>query len=65
MASLRGRRLKGKGKGALGKGVLVSLPPSSRAPRFSLAPKTPFSKTPFPLPFKRQPRRLDNGEKTA
>ena len=32
----------------------VSLPPhSSRAPRASLAPKTPF-----PLPFKRLPRRL-------
>ena len=36
----------------------VSLPPSWRAPRFSLAPKTPFPKTPFPFPFKRQPRRL-------
>ena len=32
----------------------VSLPPSSRAPRVSLAPKTPFLK----LPFKRLPRRL-------
>ena len=31
----------------------VSLPPSSRAPRVSLAPKTPF-----PSPFKRLPRRL-------
>ena len=31
----------------------VSLPPSSRAPRISLAPKTPF-----PFPFKRLPRRL-------
>ena len=31
----------------------VSLPPSSRAPRVSLAPKTPF-----PFPFKRLPRRL-------
>ena len=28
-------------------------PPSSRAPRVSLAPKTPF-----PFPFKRLPRRL-------
>ena len=36
----------------------VSLPPSSRAPRVSLAPKTPFLKTPFPFPFKRLPRRL-------
>ena len=31
----------------------VSLPLSSRAPRVSLAPKTPF-----PFPFKRLPRRL-------
>ena len=31
----------------------VSLPPSSRAPRVSLAPKTPF-----PFHFKRLPRRL-------
>ena len=31
----------------------VSLPPSSRAPRVSLASKTPFS-----FPFKRLPRRL-------
>ena len=31
----------------------VSLPPPSRAPRVSLAPKTPF-----PFPFKRLPRRL-------
>ena len=31
----------------------VSLPPSSRVPRVSLAPKTPF-----PLPFKRLPRKL-------
>ena len=28
----------------------VSLPPSSRAPRVSLAPKTPFPKAPFPFP---------------
>ena len=34
------------------------LPPSSRASRVSLAPKTPFPKTPFPFPFKRLPRRL-------
>ena len=46
--SLRGRRLKGKGKGALGKGVLGARE----------TPKTPFPKTPFPFPFKRQPRRL-------
>ena len=31
----------------------VSLPPSSRAPRVSLAPNTPF-----PFPLKRLPRRL-------
>ena len=37
-----------------------SPPPSSRAPRVSLAPKTPFHKTPFPIPFKRLPRRLFN-----
>ena len=64
--SLRGRRLKGKGKGILGAremrgpgrvrregGKCVSFPPSSRAPRVSLVPKTPF-----PFPFKRLPRRL-------
>ena len=33
-------------------------PPSSGAPRVSLAPRTPFSQTPFPFPFKRLPRRL-------
>ena len=33
--------------------VFPSLPPSSRAPRISLAPKTPF-----PCPFKRLQRRL-------
>ena len=32
--------------------------PSSRVPRVSLAPKTPFPKTFFPFPFKRLPRRL-------
>ena len=31
---------------------------TSRAPLVSLAPKTPFPKTPFPFPFKRLPRRL-------
>ena len=36
----------------------VSLPPSSRAPHVSLAPKTPFPKVPFPFPFKRLPHRL-------
>ena len=63
--SLRGRRLKGKGKGILGaremrgpdrarrEGGKRSFPPSSRAPRVSLGPKTPF-----PFPFKRLPRRL-------
>ena len=59
--SLRGRRLKRKGKGISGardhaRGV--SLPPSSHAPRISLTPKTPFPKTPFLFPFKRLPRRL-------
>ena len=64
--SLRGRRLKGKGKGVFGaretrepgrarregrKETPVSFPPSSRAACVSLAPKTPF-------PFKRLPRRL-------
>ena len=34
----------------------VSLPPSARAPRVSVAPKTPFS-----FPFKRLPRRLHPG----
>ena len=46
--SLRGRRLKGKGKGVLG-----ARKRERRAPRVSLAPKTPF-----PFPFKRLPRRL-------
>ena len=53
--SLRGRRLKGKGKGILGAremrgpgrvrregGKCVSFPPSSRAPLVSLVPKTTF-----------------------
>ena len=54
--SLRGWRLKGKGKGVLGKGVLG----------VSLAPKTPFPKAPFPFPFKRLPRRLSrNGRLLA
>ena len=35
--------------------IIPSLPPSSRAPRVSLAPKTPF-----PFPFKRLPRRLSS-----
>ena len=58
--SLRGRRLKGKGKGIRARDHArgVSLPPSSHAPRISLAPKTPFPKTPFLFPFKRLPRRL-------
>ena len=45
------RRRDGENNGFLAGG---SLPPSSRAPRVSLAPKTPFLK----LPFKRLPRRL-------
>ena len=47
--SLRGRRLKGKGKGVLGARETGGV----RAPRVSLAPKTLF-----PFPFKRLPRRL-------
>ena len=49
LTRLRGRRLKGKGKGVLGAREVRA----SRAPRVSLAPKTPF-----PFPFKRLPRRL-------
>ena len=51
--SLRGRRLKGKGKGIRARDHAreVSLPPSSHPPRVSLTPKTPFPKTPFSLPF--------------
>ena len=48
-SSLRGRRLKGKGKGVLG----ARETRGARAPHVSLAPKTPF-----PFPFKRLPRRL-------
>ena len=48
-SSQRGRRLKGKGKGVLG----ARETRGARAPRVSLAPKTPF-----PFPFKRLPRRL-------
>ena len=56
--SLRGRRLKGNGKGAGGaretRGACEEGGrEGGRAPRVSLAPKTPF-----PLPFKRLPRRL-------
>ena len=70
LPSLRGRRLKGKGKGVLGvretrrtleEGgnpnltlpLTLSLPPSFLARPYFLAPKTPF-----PLFFKRLPRRL-------
>ena len=44
-----------KGKGVLGEKEKrgPGLPPSSRAPRVSLVPKTSF-----PFPFKRLPRRL-------
>ena len=48
--SLRGRRWKGKGKGIWAR---------DHVPRVSLALKTPFPKTPFPFPFKRLPRRLN------
>ena len=53
----RGREL-GRETTREGGGERVFLPPSSRAPRVSLAPKTPFPKTPFPFSFKRLPRRL-------
>ena len=43
--SLRGRRSKGKGKGIRARDAPI---------------KTPFFKTPFPFPFKRLPRRLEN-----
>ena len=49
LTSLRGRRLKGKGKGVLG----ARETRGARTPRVSLAPKTPF-----PFPFKRLPHRL-------
>ena len=48
-ASLRGRRLKRKGKGVLGARETRGAP----TPRVFLAPKTAF-----PFPFKRLPRRL-------
>ena len=38
--------------------VLICVINSSRAPRVSLVPKTPFPRTPFPFPFKHLPRRL-------
>ena len=56
LTSLRGRRLKGKGKGVLGaRETRGAHEEGGRAPRFSLVPKTPF-----PFPFKRLPRRLAN-----
>ena len=55
--SLRGRCSKGKGKGIRARDHARGR--RERAPRVSLAPKTPFSKTPFPFPFKRLPRRLN------
>ena len=48
--SLRGRRWKGKGKGIWAR---------DHVPRVSLELKTPFPKTPFPFPFKRLARRLN------
>ena len=61
--SLRGRHLKEKEKGVLGTrsvrgGREGGKPPSLRVRRVSLAPKTPF-----PFPFKRLPRRLENNRK--
>ena len=56
LGSLRGRRLKGKGKGVLGGEKRERCPSSSRDPRISLVPQTPF-----PFPFKRLPRRLRLG----
>ena len=45
--SLRGRRLKGKGKGVLA----ARETRGAREEGVSLAPKTPFPQTPFSLPF--------------
>ena len=53
-SSLRGRHLKGKGKGVLCAGEMRG------TTRVSLAPKTPF-----PFPFKRLPRRLDLEQQTV
>ena len=50
IGSLRGRRLKGKGKGGFGRERNAR-----GAPLAFLAPKTPF-----PFPFKRLPRRLSD-----
>ena len=52
--SLRGRRLKGKGKGVWG-----ARETRWGASRVSLAPKTPF-----PFPFKRLPCRLESQFRT-
>ena len=66
IASLRGKRLKGKEKGLLGaretqgaqeEGGKETLSPSSCAPCVYLAPKTPF-----PFLFKRLPPRLGNNQ---
>ena len=50
-SSLRGRRLKGKGKGVLGEGVL-----GARETRGACEEAL----IPFPFPFERLPRRLES-----
>ena len=59
--SLRGRRLKGKGKGVLGKGVLVARETRGARGRRegNLLPRAcSRALIPFPFPFERLPRRL-------
>ena len=56
--SLRGRRLKGKGKGIRARDHARRVPPPSFLARPSHFSQTPFPKTPFLFPFKRLPRRL-------
>ena len=57
--SLRGRRLKGKGKGALWKGVLGAREREGRA-RKEEGLAWSRALIPFPFPFERLPRRLVN-----
>ena len=57
--SLRGRRLKGKGKGALWKGVLGAREREGRA-RKEGGLAWSRALIPFPFPFERLPRRLVN-----
>ena len=58
LSSLRGWRLKGRGKGVLGKGVLGAREKRGAREEGGRETKTPFPKAPFPFPFKRLPRRL-------